>query len=172
MGATPEGIRARVLLKEGALSGAGPSRLEPAHYRRLSPPLAAPFARSPAAVVASTGTMDTPPLNERDICTKCITPAIQEAGWELHQFRQEVNLTEGRVIVRGKLAARVRNPTTVRKVPLIDQNGSATLRLIGVRNGTVTLSRMTLQHEAIRRIIADCGSVTAFAGSPVRAVRL
>jgi type I restriction enzyme R subunit len=49
-------------------------------------------------------------LNERDICTKFITPAIQQAGWELHQFREEVRLTDGRVMVRGKLAARVRNP--------------------------------------------------------------
>jgi type I restriction enzyme R subunit len=49
-------------------------------------------------------------LSERDICTKFITPAIQQAGWLQHQFREEVNLTEGRVMVRGKLAARIRNP--------------------------------------------------------------
>ena len=49
-------------------------------------------------------------LSERDICTKFVTPAIQQAGWQQHQFREEVNLTEGRVMVRGKLAARVRNP--------------------------------------------------------------
>jgi type I restriction enzyme R subunit len=39
-------------------------------------------------------------LNERDICTKFITPAMQQAGWELHQFRQEVSLTEGRKWIR------------------------------------------------------------------------
>ena len=49
-------------------------------------------------------------LNERDICTKFITPAILEAGWQQNQFRQEVNLTDGRVIVRGALATRSRNP--------------------------------------------------------------
>lgn len=49
-------------------------------------------------------------LSERDICTKFITPAIQQAGWLQHQFREEVNLTDGRVMVRGKLAARVKNP--------------------------------------------------------------
>jgi len=49
-------------------------------------------------------------LSERDICTKFITPAIQQAGWLQHQFREEVNLTDGRVMVRGKLAARIRNP--------------------------------------------------------------
>lgn len=54
--------------------------------------------------------MDKYQLSERDICTKFITPAIQQAGWEQHQFREEVNLTHGRVMVRGKLAARVTNP--------------------------------------------------------------
>ena len=54
--------------------------------------------------------MDKFSLSERDICTKFITPAIQQAGWQQSQFREEVNLTDGRVIVRGKLAARVRNP--------------------------------------------------------------
>ena len=54
--------------------------------------------------------MDKHQLSERDICTKFITPAIVQAGWHQHQFREEVNLTDGRVIVRGKLAARVKNP--------------------------------------------------------------
>jgi type I restriction enzyme R subunit len=49
-------------------------------------------------------------LSERDICTKCITPAILSAGWGQGQFREEVKLTDGRVMVRGKLAARVVNP--------------------------------------------------------------
>ena len=54
--------------------------------------------------------MDKYQLSERDICTKYITPAIQRAGWQQHQFREEVNLTAGRVMVRGKLAARIKNP--------------------------------------------------------------
>ncbi len=54
--------------------------------------------------------MDKLDLSERDICTKFITPAIQAAGWQQAQFREEVRLTDGRVMVRGKLAARVRNP--------------------------------------------------------------
>lgn len=54
--------------------------------------------------------MDTYPLSERDICTRFITPAIQQAGWQQHQFREEVTLTDGRVMVRGKLAARIKNP--------------------------------------------------------------
>jgi type I restriction enzyme, R subunit len=49
-------------------------------------------------------------LSERDICTKFITPAILLAGWQQHQFREEVNLTDGRVVVRGKLASRIKNP--------------------------------------------------------------
>jgi type I restriction enzyme R subunit len=53
--------------------------------------------------------MDKKQLSERDICTKFITPAIQGAGWQQHQFREEVSLTDGRVMVRGQLAARIRN---------------------------------------------------------------
>ena len=54
--------------------------------------------------------MDKELLSERDICTKYITPAIQRAGWQQHEFREEVQLTDGRVMVRGKLAARQKNP--------------------------------------------------------------
>jgi type I restriction enzyme, R subunit len=46
-------------------------------------------------------------LTERDICSKFITPAILEAGWDLHsQIREEVSFTKGRIIVRGKLHSR------------------------------------------------------------------
>ena len=54
--------------------------------------------------------MDKLQLSERDICTKFIALAIQRAGWQQNQFREEVTLTDGRVMVRGKLAARIRNP--------------------------------------------------------------
>ena len=46
-------------------------------------------------------------LSERDICTKFITPAMTNAGWDMHtQIREEVCFTKGRVIVRGKMTAR------------------------------------------------------------------
>lgn len=46
-------------------------------------------------------------LTERDICTKFITPAIQQAGWDIQtQVREEVSFTNGRIIVRGKLHSR------------------------------------------------------------------
>jgi type I restriction enzyme, R subunit len=46
-------------------------------------------------------------LSERDICSKFITPALTAAGWNLHtQIREEVNLTAGRIVVRGKLTSR------------------------------------------------------------------
>ena len=54
--------------------------------------------------------MDKYQLSERDICTKFIVPAIERAGWLQLQFREEVSLTDGRVMVRGKLAARIKNP--------------------------------------------------------------
>jgi len=47
-------------------------------------------------------------LSERDICTKFITPALVEtAGWDRDtQLREELYLTRGRVIVKGKLHSR------------------------------------------------------------------
>jgi len=46
-------------------------------------------------------------FSERDICTKFITPALRNAGWdEMLQFREEVSFTKGRIIVRGKLVSR------------------------------------------------------------------
>ncbi|OXR28882.1 restriction endonuclease [Pseudomonas jessenii] len=51
--------------------------------------------------------MDKKSLTERDICTKFITPAIQQAGWDIQkQVREEVSFTKGRIIVRGKLHSR------------------------------------------------------------------
>ncbi|HAN1233621.1 TPA: DEAD/DEAH box helicase family protein [Escherichia coli] len=46
-------------------------------------------------------------LTEADIITKCVMPAILNAGWDnTTQIRQEVKLRDGKVIVRGKVAAR------------------------------------------------------------------
>ena len=51
--------------------------------------------------------MDKKALSERDICTKFITPAIVKGGWDVQvQVRENVHLTKGRVIVRGKLVSR------------------------------------------------------------------
>src|SRR5665213_1624593 len=51
--------------------------------------------------------MDKKSLSERDICTKFITPAVRNAGWdEMLQIREEVGFTKGRIIVRGKLVSR------------------------------------------------------------------
>ncbi|EEX5374710.1 DEAD/DEAH box helicase family protein [Escherichia coli] len=46
-------------------------------------------------------------LTEADIITKYVMPAILNAGWDnTTQIRQEVKLRDGKVIVRGKVAAR------------------------------------------------------------------
>lgn len=45
--------------------------------------------------------------SERDICTKFITPALVEVGWDLHkQIREEVTFTAGRIVVKGNMYAR------------------------------------------------------------------
>lgn len=46
-------------------------------------------------------------LSERDICTKYITPALENAGWnKFSQFLEEVSFTDGKIYVKGKLTAR------------------------------------------------------------------
>nr|WP_319492552.1 DEAD/DEAH box helicase family protein [uncultured Desulfobacter sp.] len=49
-------------------------------------------------------------LSERDICTKFITPALKQAGWDIAtQVREEFSLTKGRIIVRGQLHTRAKH---------------------------------------------------------------
>lgn len=46
-------------------------------------------------------------LSERDICTKFITPALEQAGWDMQkQIREEVSFTDGRIYVKGNLSVR------------------------------------------------------------------
>ena len=46
-------------------------------------------------------------LSERDICTKFIVPALEQAGWDMHkQVREEVYFTDGRIYVKGNLSVR------------------------------------------------------------------
>ena len=53
------------------------------------------------------GAINKKSLSERDICTKFITPAIQQAGRDIQtQVREEFSFTKGRVIVRGKTVDR------------------------------------------------------------------
>jgi len=51
--------------------------------------------------------MDKKSLSERDICTKYITPAIVNAGWDTQkQLLEEVTFTDGKIHVRGRMTAR------------------------------------------------------------------
>lgn len=51
--------------------------------------------------------IDKKKLLERDICTKYITPALENAGWDKHlQILEEVSFTDGKIYVRGKFTAR------------------------------------------------------------------
>ena len=53
-------------------------------------------------------TSDKKKLSERDICTKYITPALTLSGWDHHQIREEVNVTNGRVLVKGNAVSRAK----------------------------------------------------------------
>ncbi|MDD2945267.1 MAG: DEAD/DEAH box helicase family protein [Acinetobacter sp.] len=50
--------------------------------------------------------MDKKKLSERDICSKFINPALEQAGWTAQQIREEVTFTNGQIMVRGKLHTR------------------------------------------------------------------
>ena len=53
------------------------------------------------------GGMDKRRFTVREVCTKLITPALRQAGWDLvSQIKEEVSFTKGRIIVRGKLVTR------------------------------------------------------------------
>ena len=48
-------------------------------------------------------------MTEADIISKYILPAVKDAGWDdMTQIRQEVKLRDGKVVVRGQVAARKR----------------------------------------------------------------
>lgn len=48
-------------------------------------------------------------MSETDIISKFILPAVKDAGWDdLTQIRQEVKLRDGKIVVRGKLASRIK----------------------------------------------------------------
>ena len=54
--------------------------------------------------------MDKKQLSEQEIRTRYVTPAIEKAGWDIAaQVREEFKLTDGRIIVRGKLHVRARH---------------------------------------------------------------
>lgn len=51
--------------------------------------------------------IDKSKLTEADIISKFILPAIKKSGWDdMTQIREEVKLRDGKVIVRGQMAAR------------------------------------------------------------------
>lgn len=51
--------------------------------------------------------MDKKQLSERDICTKFITPALKDAGWNIRtQILEEVSFTNGKILVKGKFTQR------------------------------------------------------------------
>jgi type I restriction enzyme R subunit len=46
-------------------------------------------------------------LSERDICTKYISPAIENVGWDKQtQYLEEVTFTDGKIYVKGRLTTR------------------------------------------------------------------
>jgi type I restriction enzyme R subunit len=73
--------------------------------RRIGYP-ALPHTRVPARPCPE-GPMSKKSLTETEICDRYITPALIAAGWDqATQIRREYSFTDGRVLVRGKVAVR------------------------------------------------------------------
>ncbi len=50
--------------------------------------------------------MSEPALSDPDVCTELITPALERVGWNIQsQVHEEVSLTAGQVMDRGRLLA-------------------------------------------------------------------
>jgi type I restriction enzyme R subunit len=93
--------------------------------------------------------MDKNQLSERDICSKFITPAITEAGWDpLLQIREEVSFTKGRIIVRGKLVSRGKGK---RADYILYYKPNIPLALIEARSSPPVHSGRPVQRPAARR---------------------
>ena len=89
--------------------------------------------------------MDKKQLSERDICTKFITPALRQAGWdELTQLREEVSFTKGRVIVRGQMVKRGK-AKRADHVPTTSRTFHSALR---IRSAPSFTSRATAQKRS------------------------
>jgi type I restriction enzyme R subunit len=67
-----------------------------------------PNIRTAANSAATPGSaLDKKSLSESDICDKFISPAVQQAGWDVHeQIYREYTLRPGRMVVRGRTASR------------------------------------------------------------------
>jgi len=104
-------------------------------------------------------------LSERDICTKFITPAVKQAGWdEMSQIREEVYFTKGRIIVRGKLVTRGKSIAAICIAPAIRALafGNKGVNItIGDDTGTASeLEKTGAKHSncAVERYVVDTGN--------------
>jgi type I site-specific restriction endonuclease len=66
--------------------------------------------------------MDKRHLSERDICTKFITPALRQAGWdEMLQIREEVSFTTRRRLLDALLASALGHHDSGLQTPDLDK---------------------------------------------------
>src|SRR5258707_3896754 len=121
--------------------------------------------------------MDKRILSERDICSKFITPALRNAGWdEMLQIREEVSFTKGRIIVRGKLVSRGR---AKRADYILYYKPNIPLALIeakdnshsvgeGIQQASITPPRSTSPSYSPRMATASCFTTALAQGSQPR----
>ncbi|TDT43157.1 hypothetical protein DES49_0967 [Halospina denitrificans] len=91
--------------------------------------------------------MDKKTFSERDICTKYITPAIEQAGWNIKsQVREEVSLTDGRVIVRGRMHTRIR---PLRADYVLNYQKNQPIAVVEAKDNKHSLRE---QHEIVQKV--------------------
>ena len=77
-------------------------------------------------------------LSERDICTKYITPALKNAGWDplSSQIKEEHYFTDGRIQVQGRKAQRLKG----KKADYILYKNNIQMAVIEAKSNTHSLS--------------------------------
>ena len=93
--------------------------------------------------------LDKKKLSERDICTKFITPAITRSGWDHHyQIREEVNVTDGRVLVNGNSVSRAK-PRRADYILYYKQN--LPIAVIEAKDNTHSVEPVCSRHLLMQR---------------------
>ena len=100
--------------------------------------------------------VDKKELSERDICTKFITPAIKQANWKERQIREEVKLTNGRIIVKGSTTSRGKPK---RADYILFYKPNIPLAVVEAKKNTHTSGR---RHAAGTSICRDAGHSFCF----------
>ncbi len=113
-------------------------------------------------------TMDKRQLSEQEIRTRYITPAIESAGWDIAtQVREELKLTDGRVLVRGNLHTRAKHK---RADYVLFYTLSVPLAIVEAKRNSLPLGDRTNSYELVGKsaIYSSESNIATFASYLIR----